>query len=45
MAKKPMKKPDKGGTPKKITTPKKPGHSGPWGSDPAGAKKPKKLKR
>lgn len=45
MAKPKMKPPQKGKKPKRITTPKKPGHSGPWGSDPASGQKPKKLKR
>ena len=30
-----MKKPEKGGTPKKITTKKKPGATGPGGETPA----------
>lgn len=30
-----MKKPEKGGTPKKITTKEKPGSTGPGGSRPA----------
>ena len=38
MAKNKLPKPEKGGKPKKITTPKKPGHSGPGGSNPAGGK-------
>ena len=31
----PMKPPEKGGTPKRITTPGKPGDTGPWGATPA----------
>ena len=32
---KPMKPPEKGGTPKRITTPGKPGDTGPGGANPA----------
>ena len=38
MATNKLPKPEKGDPPKKITTPKKPGHSGPGGSNPAGGK-------
>lgn len=45
--KKPMKKPQSGGKPKRITTKNKPGHTGPGGANPAadGYKPPPKLKR
>lgn len=39
--KKPMKPPEKGGTPRRITTPGKPGDSGPGGAHP-GRNRPKK---
>ena len=43
--KKPMKKPESGGKPKKITTKGKPGDTGPWGANPASGMPPPKLKR
>lgn len=42
---KPMKKPESGGKPKRITTKGKPGDTGPWGANPASGKKPPRLKR
>lgn len=38
-----MKPPEKGGKPKRITTPGKPGDTGPWGANPARNRKPKKM--
>jgi hypothetical protein len=40
--KKPMKRPEKGGTPKRITTKGKPGDTGPGGARPARNYKKKK---
>lgn len=40
-----MKKPEKGGTPKKITTEGKPGDTGPWGANPARNHRKGDLKR
>jgi len=40
--KKPMKRPEKGGKPKRITTKGKPGDTGPGGARPARNRKKKK---
>lgn len=40
----PMKPPEKGGKPKRITTPGKPGDTGPWGATPARDRQKRKRK-